>query len=81
MDRSWEYINRSQTHEYRNWNCGRAVPFLGIIVWDFWNCVFAVRLRCAIYGKLTIVKSTFRYDFWYQPFHNVMISTEWGEPK
>ena len=19
-----------------------------------------------------------RYDFWYQPFHNVMISTEWG---
>lgn len=21
------------------------------------------------------------YDFWYQPLHNVMISTEWGEPK
>ena len=21
------------------------------------------------------------YDFWYQPFHNVMISTEWGVPK
>ncbi|CAG0912874.1 unnamed protein product [Notodromas monacha] len=21
------------------------------------------------------------YDFWYQPFHNVMISTEWGFPK
>lgn len=20
------------------------------------------------------------YDFWYQPFHNVMISTEWGAP-
>ena len=20
------------------------------------------------------------YDFWYQPLHNVMISTEWGEP-
>ena len=20
------------------------------------------------------------YDFWYQPRHNVMISTEWGEP-
>ena len=20
------------------------------------------------------------YDFWYQPFHNVMISTEWGVP-
>lgn len=21
------------------------------------------------------------YDFWYQPRFNVMISTEWGEPK
>ncbi|XP_052105608.1 methanethiol oxidase-like isoform X1 [Mytilus californianus] len=21
------------------------------------------------------------YDFWYQPYHNVMISTEWGSPK
>ncbi|XP_077996711.1 methanethiol oxidase-like [Glandiceps talaboti] len=23
----------------------------------------------------------FNYDFWYQPHHNVMISTEWGAPK
>lgn len=23
----------------------------------------------------------FGYDFWYQPRHNVMISTEWGTPK
>ena len=22
----------------------------------------------------------FGYDFWYQPGHNVMISSEWGEP-
>lgn len=22
----------------------------------------------------------FGYDFWYQPFHNVLISSEWGEP-
>eukprot|EP00061_Rhincodon_typus_P003486 g20212.t1 len=22
----------------------------------------------------------FGYDFWYQPQHNVMISTEWGAP-
>ena len=22
-----------------------------------------------------------RYDFWYQPYHNVMVSTEWGHPK
>ena len=23
----------------------------------------------------------FGYDFWYQPYHNVLISTEWGHPK
>lgn len=23
----------------------------------------------------------FGYDFWYQPRHNVMVSTEWGAPK
>lgn len=23
----------------------------------------------------------FGYDFWYQPRHNVMMSTEWGAPK
>ena len=22
-----------------------------------------------------------RYDYWYQPYHNVMISTEWGHPR
>ena len=22
----------------------------------------------------------FGYDFWYQPYYNVMISTEWGAP-
>jgi len=26
-------------------------------------------------------ESKFGYDFWYQPYHNVMISTEWGNPK
>ncbi len=29
-DRSWEYINRLQTHGCENWDWGRAVPFLGI---------------------------------------------------
>ncbi len=29
VDRSWEYINRSQTHECGNWDWGRAVPFFG----------------------------------------------------
>jgi len=31
-DRSWEYINRSQIHESRNWERGRAVSFLRIFV-------------------------------------------------
>ena len=34
-DRSWEYINRSQTHDGRNWGRGRAVSFLGIHKTDF----------------------------------------------
>ncbi len=33
VDRSWEYINRSQTHECGNW--GRAIPRKGIHKWDF----------------------------------------------
>ncbi len=41
-DRSWEYINRSQTHQCGNWDCGRAIPFLGILVTNFQYCVFAV---------------------------------------
>jgi len=27
-----KYINHSQTHEFENWDCGRAIPFLGIFV-------------------------------------------------
>jgi hypothetical protein len=35
VDRSWDYINRSQTHECRNWGWGRAIPRKGIHKWDF----------------------------------------------
>ncbi len=35
VDQSWEYINRSQTHECVNWDWRRAIPFLGIHTWDF----------------------------------------------
>ncbi len=47
VDRSWVYINRSQTHECRNWVWGRAIPRKGIHKWDF---------RCSVYcicGKVT----------------------------
>jgi hypothetical protein len=30
VDRSWEYINCSQTHECVNWGWGRAIPRKGI---------------------------------------------------
>ncbi len=42
VDRSWDYINRSQTHECWNWGWGRAVPRKGIHKWDF---------RCSVEGK------------------------------
>jgi hypothetical protein len=44
-DRVWEYINRSQTHECRNEDCGRAIPFLGIFVSNF---QFLVLVLCSV---------------------------------
>ncbi len=35
VDRSWEYKNRSQIHECRNWEWGRAISYLGIHKLDF----------------------------------------------
>ncbi len=35
VDCSWDYINRSQTHECGNWGWGRAIPRKGIYKWDF----------------------------------------------
>ncbi len=42
MDRSWYCINRSQIHEVRNWERGRAVLSLGIFVSNFRYSAFAV---------------------------------------
>ena len=41
-------------------------------------------IYCILTNVIEIVLDVFstyffhRYDFWYQPYHNVMISTEWG---
>ncbi len=35
VDRSWEYITCSQTHECGNWDWGHAIPRKGIHKWDF----------------------------------------------
>ncbi len=42
---SWEYINRSQTHECGNWDWCRAIPFLGI---QYINGIF-VAVRHAVW--------------------------------
>ncbi len=41
VDRSWYYINCSQTHECWNWGWGRAIPRKGIYKGDF---------RCSVPG-------------------------------
>jgi hypothetical protein len=35
-------INCSQTHEWGNWDCSSAIPFLEIFISNFRSCVFAV---------------------------------------
>jgi hypothetical protein len=54
VDRSWEYINHSQTYECGNWDWDRAIPRKGINKWDF-RCsvdtlkpgLFLLILHCA----------------------------------
>ncbi len=48
VDWSWEYINRSQTHECGNWGWGRAIPRKGIYER---NC------RCSVMDKLKLNES------------------------
>jgi hypothetical protein len=44
VDRSWEYINRSQTHECGNWDWGRAIPRKGTHKWDCpYSFLYAVK--------------------------------------
>ncbi len=50
VDRSWDYINRSQTHESGNWGWGRAISRKGIHKWDF---------RCSVYMKCFAWPSAF----------------------
>ncbi len=46
VDHSWDYINRSQTHECENWDLGRTIPRKGIHKWDFpCSSIFAIPAR------------------------------------
>jgi hypothetical protein len=47
VDRSWDYINRSQTNECGNWGWGRAIPRKGIHKWNFRCSAHLVRKNCS----------------------------------
>ncbi len=61
MDRSWEYINCSQTHECGNWGWGRAIPRKGIYKR---NC------RCSAYKEWLKISSQTTNSIFQQPDHN-----------
>ncbi len=56
VDRSWVYINRSQTHECANWDWGRPIPRKGIHKWDF-------LLQCAAFLD-NYTSESFSYGKW-----------------
>ena len=33
------------------------------------------------WGNVNSELMSYNYDFWYQPYHNIMVSSEWGAPK
>ncbi len=88
-DRSEEYANRLQKHECRNWDCSRAVPFLGIFVSNFRYCVFAVysniqphreetrREERKIISLIQLCKLT-KYSWYYQQQQKVTFISCWS---
>jgi len=65
VDRSWEYINRSQTHECGNWGWGRAIPRKGIYKR---NCVAVCTMACLFHlaeaGQKSSIKEPERTAGW-----------------
>jgi hypothetical protein len=68
-DQSWEYMNRSQTHECGNWDWGRAIPFLGIVVSNFRYCVFAVYVTLQVNRDVRWVLQNISSWRWILSFH------------
>ncbi len=58
VDRSWDYINRSQTHECWNWGWGRAIPRNG-------NGRTATTIIPVNRGSVIYVFNMFTYSFSY----------------
>lgn len=44
-------------------------------------CIDAETLRAKGTWTKSQEKATFGYDFWYQPYHDTLIATEWGAPR
>ena len=49
VDWSWEYINRSQTHECGNWDWGCTIPRKGIQKWGFHCSACCMKDTCIVY--------------------------------
>ncbi len=57
-DRSWYIINRSQSHECGNWDCGRAIPFLS-------NCRYWLQCVSEKFGCLLPYMRNYKFsDVW-----------------
>ncbi len=66
-DLSQECINRSQIHECRNWERGRAVSILGIFLSKFWYSVARIYVHINYIVQITIHRSVAqpqRYSIW-----------------
>ncbi len=75
MDRSWEYINGSQTHECGNWDWGRAIPRKGIHKWNFPCSVQYKTVGNAIFSSLSPSWPTPLHP---PPTHNLLLDG-WGK--
>ena len=72
------YVVTCNIHAYTVLRYATLCSFLhlgGFIILD--GSTFEVKGNWEKEGQAT----PFGYDFWYQPRHNVMISSEWGSPK
>ncbi len=66
--RSWDYINRSQTHECWNWGWGRAIPRKGIYKWDSPCSVGSFDLRLSFVRRLPSIDAV--------SFSSIYLNTE-----
>jgi hypothetical protein len=64
---SWQYLNRSQIHECRNWEWGSTVLFWGIFVSTFQDSAFAMhplveKILDHVSGRRRITLATLLYS-------------------